>query len=103
MGRTKTTKTYYSPAEIAEQVDELGITEAAIRRMCRDGQLTHHRGPRGRIALTTQALDEIEALTVRQAESRSGLEVVADQHDAPAPDPFRSTARSRAAHARKSA
>lgn len=100
---TKTTKAYYSPAEIAEQVNELGYTEAAIRRMCRDGQLTHHRGPRGRIALTAQALTEIGAMTVRRADTRPQLEAVADEHDTPAPDPFRSTPRSRAAHARKSA
>lgn len=100
---TKTTKAYYSPAEIAEQVNELGYTESAIRRMCRDGQLTHHRGPRGRIALTAQALTEIEDMTVRRAGTRPQLEAVADEHDAPAPDPFRTTPRSRAAHARKSA
>lgn len=100
---TRTTKAYYSPAQIAEQVDELGITEAAIRRMCRNGQLTHHRGPRGRIALTTEALTEIEDMTVRRADTHPELEVIADEHDTPAPDPFRTTPRSRAAHARKSA
>lgn len=94
---TKTTKAYYFPAEIPEQVNELGYTEAAIRRMCRDGQLTHHRG---RIALTADALTEIEYMTVRRADTRPQLEAVADEHDTPAPDPFRSTPRSRAAHQR---
>jgi excisionase family DNA binding protein len=47
-------------ATVAETADALGISEASVRRLCRDGQLPHRRYGR-RLLIPKQAIEaEVE-------------------------------------------
>ena len=90
-------------AEAAELLGRL-FSASELQRKADRGEIPHHRGSRNCVRFFNDDLRDIKRMTRREPKpQKSGLEIVADEHGAASPDPFRATARSRAAHARKPA